>query len=68
MAARRMSLTIRTSLRSQRSTNVPANGERNRFGSVAKTNAKAPATTPATDETMANSAIVWIRSPRIEMS
>src|SRR5262245_65943911 len=64
IAARSRSLTTITSFWSQRSTYVPAIGERNRLGSVAKTNTNATATgEPVTARTRNARAIWWTRSP-----
>jgi hypothetical protein len=69
IAARRRSLTTMTSFWSQRSTKVPAMGDRSRFGNVAKTNTNATAIGEwVTASTRNASAIWWTRSPNKLMS
>ncbi len=64
-----MSLTTMTSLRSQRSTNVPATGLSSRFGSVAaKKTSPVASADPVEMATTATSASWLSRSPKREMS
>ena len=69
MAARRMSLTTMTSLRSQRSTNVPAIGLSSRFGSVAAKNTRPVARADPVEIATTATRASWLsRSPNSEIS